>query len=183
MADRYIINYLGCTYAYRKASMFGHTVNTGPDGYLVCRRDTKYYTSLIQAIKVLDSEIERLKEYHKYSHGTFIISKKINNRYIPGRIKIDMNGNPTWEPLVLYGTRYIWHRIDSKRIRFELFTDKGKCADYISQDTIYKIEPTFYEMGSGLHIPEYMAEQILKQFVESSLSHKIGLLSQSKQSI
>jgi len=171
--DKYIISYMNYNYYYLEDML--HTTIKGIRGLDRCIRkynNKECYTNLVQVIEALDKKVKTSANRFNTRYGLYIVSKKVANKYVPGKIKIDMWNKPTWIPLKIHGTCYRWERVDSKHVGFILCTNEGDPAGYITQNDVYEIKESYHEMIYKLYISEYTAKQMLKRSIESSLMYK-----------
>jgi hypothetical protein len=125
------------------------------------RNYRKTYT-LEEAVKEFE---KRWKKLHK-EYDVVIISKFVtkNKEYVPGKVTIDMNGEPTWSSSISRYFTFTWKRNKHSRVPYFSIRSDGKPV-IVRQDWFFKKEKTFHEllssaMFAGLYDPKTLDQMI-----------------------
>ena len=159
--DKYLIEYVGYTFYWRDIgpgpSVRGHI--TGLES--VRRRYHSAYTDLKEVQRVMEERMERNDE----SDGFYVVSKIVDRQYVPGILRIGMQGNPHWEKV----ERFKWFRLDHKWPSFHL-RQAGHFKYHPCQKRFYQKEKTFAEACKSI---AHLMEPWLSKQNETTILGKI----------
>ena len=128
------------------------------------RNYRKTYT-LKEAVKEF---YKRWKKLHK-EYDVIIISKFIaeGREYLPGKVTIGMDGEPTWAPINKYFT-LTWERNRYSRLPYFAIRSDGKPI-IVHQDWFFKKDPTFSELIRCSQIfAKICASEVVDEMISSS---------------